>query len=366
MINATVSVSMSSVFRTASDSPLLAHRLQERPVADQAPSPSTQWQEDVSADEQERHDQFAKTIAGIQHRINGKYGAGRAFHRKAVMAARAIVQVHGDLPEPAAHGLFAQPGTYDAVVRMSNGALVPQRDAIPDIRGFALSVRGITGPAALGGTTDRQDFLLINRPVFGFRTSEEFAEVVPVSVQGQTALLKYFISKYGPWKGPLEAAKLTKDVLKPFSGFATATFHSAAPIKVGPYAARVRLTSRQDDRHLAAQLDFSNEVRERVKNSDLEYDLALQFFVDDSATPIEDGTVDWSTDVSPYVTVARVTLPQQDVESHAGAEFAEAVEADAFDPWAALAEHRPLGEIMRARKVAYYASQQERRQDAQS
>lgn len=334
-------------------------------MADQALSPSTQWQENVSADEDRRHEQFAKTIVGIQHRINGKYGAGRAFHRKPIMAARAIVQIHGDLPEPATHGLFAQPGTYDAIVRMSNGALVPQRDAIPDIRGFALSVRGITGPSALGGTTDRQDFLLINRPVFGFRTSEEFSEIVPVSVQGQTALLKYFISKYGPWKGPLEAAKLTKDVLKPFSGFATATFHSAAPIKIGPYAARVKLASRQDDKRLAAQLDFSNEVRERVKDGELEYDLCLQFFVNEDQTPIEDGTVDWSTEVSPYVTVARVTLPQQDVDSDAGKEFAESVEEDAFDPWSALAEHRPLGEIMRARKVAYYASQQERKQDAQ-
>ena len=32
------------------------------------------------------------------------------------------------------------------------------------------------------------------------------------------------------------------------------------------------------------------------------------------------------------------------------------MERDHFDPWMALADHRPLGEIMRARKAAYYAS----------
>ena len=32
------------------------------------------------------------------------------------------------------------------------------------------------------------------------------------------------------------------------------------------------------------------------------------------------------------------------------------VEGDRFDPWNALTDHQPLGEIMRARKVAYYPS----------
>ena len=333
-------------------------------MSDQHQEPSRDWVEVISPGEDRRHRQFADAIVDIQAKVDRKSGPGRAFHRKPVLAARAVFEVNSDVPSAAAHGLFAEMGTYDAVVRLSNGSIVAQRDAIPDVRGFALSVRGLDAPSALGGTTDRQDFLLINRPVFGFRTSQEFAEIVPVSAQGQTALIKYFVSRYGPWKGPLEAAKLTKDFLKPFSGFATATFHSAAPIRVGPYAARVRLSSRQDGVSLAAQLDFSNDVRQRLKDGDLEYDLALQFYVNESDTPIEDGTVDWSTEVSPYVNVARVVLPQQDVESPAGIELAEAVELDAFDPWAAFAEHQPLGEIMRARKVAYYASQQQRAADA--
>jgi integrase/recombinase XerC len=39
---------------------------------------------------------------------------------------------------------------------------------------------------------------------------------------------------------------------------------------------------------------------------------------------------------------------------------AQAVEASVFDPWHALAAHRPLGEVMRARRVAYFASAQAR------
>jgi hypothetical protein len=36
------------------------------------------------------------------------------------------------------------------------------------------------------------------------------------------------------------------------------------------------------------------------------------------------------------------------------------VEQATFDPWQALAAHRPLGAIMRARKHAYFASQKTR------
>lgn len=334
-------------------------------MSDEAMPPSTQWREQIGVDEEQRHQRFAEAIVGIQAKLDAKYGPGRAFHRKPVLGARATFQVNEDLPACAASGLFAASGTYDAVVRLSNGSIVPQRDAIPDVRGFAFSVRGLDGPSALGGTTDRQDFLLINRPVFGFRSSEEFSEIVPIAAKGQTALIKYFVTKYGPWRGPLEAAKLSADFLKPFAGFASGTFHSAAPIQVGAYAARVKLESQQASVSLTAQLGFTNEVRQRLRDGDLAYDLSLQFYVDDEQTPIEDGTVNWPDDISPYITVGRLTLPQQDVESVAGERFAAEVETDAFDPWAALADHRPLGEIMRARKVAYYASQQQRRRDAE-
>jgi hypothetical protein len=54
-------------------------------------------------------------------------------------------------------------------------------------------------------------------------------------------------------------------------------------------------------------------------------------------------------------------LPQQDARSEQGELLAREVEAGTFDPWQALAEHRPLGEVQRARKAVYFASQQARR-----
>ena len=99
---------------------------------------------------------------------------------------------------------------------------------------------------------------------------------------------------------------------------------------------------------------------DRLRAGPLAYELQLQFFVKETVTPIEDASVDWPEDRSPYITVARLTLPQQDPDSAEGQALSERTEAAVFDPWAALAAHRPLGEVMRARKVVYFESQKQR------
>ncbi len=107
--------------------------------------------------------------------------------------------------------------------------------------------------------------------------------------------------------------------------------------------------------------DWAGDFRSRLARGPLRFELQLQFFVDEARTPIEDASVDWPEDVAPYVTVAVLTLPAQDPEAATGQALAAAIESAAFDPWSALMAHRPLGEVMRARKVVYFQSQSGRR-----
>jgi hypothetical protein len=43
-----------------------------------------------------------------------------------------------------------------------------------------------------------------------------------------------------------------------------------------------------------------------------------------------------------------------------GQTFSAQAEKSVFDPWQALAAHRPLGDVQRARKVVYFESQKGR------
>ena len=146
--------------------------------------PSTEWVEVVSPDEERRHKQFAETIVEIQSKIDRKERARPRISPKRCSP-----------PVPWSRCLAISSGRRSRFVRRS-GHL---RRGSSDVQWFGRAATRCDSrcsrirtfcsrpgsPGALGGTTDRQDFLLINRPVFGFRTSQEFAEIVPVSAQAR-------------------------------------------------------------------------------------------------------------------------------------------------------------------------------------
>jgi len=319
------------------------------------PAPSTTWAERATPDEAKRFARYADEIAAIQIKKNRRYGAGRALHRKQRVGLRGTLAIPADLPEHAAHGLFARAGDHAVLIRLSNGSLARAKDSAPDIRGFAIKVQDVTGPGALGFETSSQDFLLINHPVFGAGSADEFVGLVDAAAMGRRQLFGYMIGRYGLSGGITRLRATAAGLARPFSGFATEPFFSAAPIACGPYAVRVRLVPVDPaPPSPRASKDWAADVAARLSAAALAFDLQLQFFTDEATTPIEDATVDWPT---PYLTVGRLTVPQQDLAAPPGVATQQAAETAAFDPWSALVEHRPLGEIMRARKAAYRASQ---------
>jgi hypothetical protein len=88
------------------------------------------------------------------------------------------------------------------------------------------------------------------------------------------------------------------------------------------------------------------ELRERP----FEFDIQVQLCADIDRMPVEDVTVEWPEQLSPFVTVAKVRIPQQEIS---GDDNLEKMDALSFTPWRVTAEHSPLGNIMRARKEVY-------------
>jgi hypothetical protein len=330
-------------------------RMNSRPV----PPPNTRWLERIDPDEPGRHAELARRFASMQAAQNARHGAGRSLHRRSLLALRARLEVLPGLPAHAAHGLFARPGSFEAWVRLSNGSATPGPDPRPDVRGYAIKVLGVEGPGALGaGPTQAQDFLLIQNPSVGFASSEEFAAVALASVRGPLAVAAAVIKGRGWLRGLRQLRTLAAGIGAPFSGFATQPFHSALPFCCGPYAARARLLPAVGEAPAAgASADWALDLLGRLAQRELRQAFQLQFFVDEAVTPIEDPATDWPERVAPYLTVAHLVLPVQSRDEA----LQRQVEAAAFDPWCALQAHRPLGELMRARRAVYYASQQGRR-----
>ena len=80
----------------------------------------------------------------------------------------------------------------------------------------------------------------------------------------------------------------------------------------------------------------------------------MQLNTDLEAMPIENASVAWDEDASPYRTVGRVVVaPQLSLGTDLAAEIDEQT---FFSPWHCLAAHQPLGSVNRARRQAYEMS----------
>lgn len=310
---------------------------------------STDWKETVSADEKERFARQATLIRDAHAQKNAALGPGRFLHRKALFSASGTLTVLPGLPEAARHGLFALEGTHPAVVRLSHGSFDVRANTRPDIRGFALKVTGLSGPSSLGGTTDHQDFLMINHDAFASRTSDEFLEITTtVATKGEWGLLGLLVRRYGLGSALKRLQLLLATMSKPFAGYNAEVFSTAVPVALGPYAGKVRLRPLAPVRMVGK--DTGLDIAGQVARGPLVYEVAVQFYTDEATTPIENPPVRWPESESPFVPVARLTLTKAEAD----------LEALKFDPWGGLADHRPLGEIMRSRKGAYYESQKAR------
>jgi hypothetical protein len=319
------------------------------------------FHETIAADEQTRFESYGAELVEIQRRRAAKGGSvQRALHVKAHTGV--VGELTVSAPESAHSGVFSTPGqSYPAYVRFSNGSSHAQSDKAPDVRGVAVKLVGVPGPKLIPGLEQEQtqDFLFINDPALPFRDPREFMAFVRAAKGGPALMVPKLLAGVGLGRGVsiLKRALSSPKVLS----FATHAFHTGAPISFGSSAAKLGLfpVARAADAAAVVGAAGSGEhfLRDdlalRLKNGPLAWSLRAQPFVDDQSTPIEDASVVWS---GPWVELGTLTIPQQDPDSAASKQIAALLETLSFDPWHSLAEHRPLGAIMRARGVAYKAS----------
>ena len=93
-----------------------------------------------------------------------------------------------------------------------------------------------------------------------------------------------------------------------------------------------------------------NMVKTLAKK-DVEFDLMIQLQTDPHLMPIEDGSIRWPEKLSPFIPAATVHIPKQKFDSEAQFEFAKRLK---MNPWHCLPEHRPLGNLNRARFRMYF------------
>lgn len=141
------------------------------------------------------------------------------------------------------------------------------------------------------------------------------------------------------------------------------TFYSVVPFLYGPYYAKLAVVPISESLTALTNLhvDFDGNpdgLRQAVNDYFVSHggtwEVRIQLATDIEKMPVEDASVVWPEDLSPFVAVARLEVAPQPAWSE---ENVQAIDNGmAFSPWHGLQAHRPLGGVMRVRKPSYEMS----------
>jgi hypothetical protein len=322
--------------------------------------------ERVEDDEREAIEELKTLFATMAATVADHEGeAHRAVHAKGQALLQAAFKVHESLPAEFAHGLFAAAGLHQAIVRFSSPPAEQLPDSVSTPRALAIKVLGVQGarlPESFAGSS--QDFLMVNGPTFSAPTPAKF--VGPVKLLASTTekmpRTKEVISTTLRGTGAaLQAIGVPSDKLKGLGGEPQhhplgETYFSQVPFLLGPHIAKFSLKPTSSALKALEDAPISNGTdaqREAINDltsalgADLTWDFRVQLCRDLDRMPIEDASVPWPEDVSPWITVATLYVAPQRAWSDDAAQQERSM---AFSPWNALAEHRPLGGVNRARR----------------
>jgi hypothetical protein len=295
------------------------------------------------------------------------------------------VEILAELPPEYAQGIYATPGRHEALIRFSNGSPHTGADArLGHGVGMGLKIFGIPGPTLLEDEPDSGtfDYALINHPVFFANTVEHYVfiqqlflqqgEAPPANESPAMARARFhrFLYNFLTGMGTLPPEEWAWEELHAFLSLRQlklinlllSSYWTMGAVRHGDYIAKVRATPVQvyADQVVRRALDptsaaevFRPALVAELRERPYEFDVQVQLCVDLDRMPVEDVTVEWPEQLSPFVTVAKLRLPRQDI---GGDDNLEAMDAVSLTPWRCTATHRPLGNIMRARKEVYRQS----------
>lgn len=318
----------------------------------------------------------AETVQGIRDALHevmetvaaDEGRARRAVHAKGHGYVSARVEILADLPPELAQGLFARPGGHGAILRFSTNPGDVLDDSVSVPRGLALKVLEVEGERLPGSEGERtQDFVLVNGPAFSAGSAKAFLgnlRLLAKTTDRAQWAKKALSAALRTTERALEAVGLESAAIKTLGGAPNVhplgeAFYSQTAFRHGSFVAKYAVVPRSASlvRHHGEEIDAGGRpdaIREAMaRDADMaimEWELRAQLLRNRATMPVEDPTVEWDQEESPYLAVARIRAEPQAAWTEARDALDDGLR---FSPWTGLAAHRPLGVINRVRRDTY-------------
>jgi len=278
----------------------------------------------------------------------------RGGNTKTHGVVRGELVVHPNLPAHLRRGIFATERGYPAWVRFGG----PGPHTPPDINdvgvlSIAVKMMDVPGPKLMEDERHTQDLTGISCPTFTTPTVRENAYL---QYWSRLELpLWYFL---GPRPHVLDL--LMQGLWSKTQGNPLGTaYYSCVPYLLGEGTAiqYAFLPAGEVDMKVEGLplRPSDNYLRENMAKTlgsrDVAFTLTVQLQTDPHRMPIEHAGILWPEKLSPRIPVATLRIPRQRFDSPAQMAFARNL---SYNPWHSIAEHRPLGNLNRARRKLYW------------
>ena len=274
-------------------------------------------------------------------------------------------------------GLFAKPKRYPVWLRFANGRGSVNPDSKPDTRSMSVKIIGVEGERLPESyQSNVQDILTQNGDIFMIRTIANYLGFLRAAFKSNLLMLLWLIlhirqfralqgiTKLNPqslltecyWSGSAFSLGLSSTARKFCPGDASVTYPAVVKYIFTPCLPEEPYTNLQRQKiDLPKRLIGENYYREdlikRLARPDAKFcwNVGIQFQTTEKMS-IDDVTIPWPEQQSPYFTVGRLTVEHQVIDFAKQFDFCENL---TYSPWNGLKVHRPVGALNRLRRHVY-------------
>jgi len=288
-------------------------------------------------------------------------------------------------------GLLAKPKQYPVWMRFANGRSKIENDYVPDVRSLTMKVIGVEGERLQQSHDSKtQDIIFQNANIFVVKSIKDYYGFFAAIIKSEKAVFKWLllhpqqfsalrkVTKRTPksllteryWSGSAFALGLKPDFDPSQPGTVPVEYpavvkYALTPVSCQPPHEKIAFEARPgipsfpfSDRAKALGLDknqpdnyYRDDLIQSLSQPDAQYcwDFGIQFQTSPKMS-IDDVTVLWDENESPFFTVGRLTVKHQIIDYEKQGDFCENLR---FSSWNGLSVHRPVGAINRLRSIVY-------------
>jgi hypothetical protein len=285
------------------------------------------------------------------------YPPGKEIQKRQVHAKiSGLVKAEFIVPELPQHlkvGLFKEAKTYPAWIRFSNGETHVSHDSKKDFRGFAIKIMNVPGKKLDLNHPEitSHDFILLNNKAFISNDIKQFIKVLYVLTTPHK--ISSWPRKFGIVISSIPLIKRVGKAKTKIKHPAEIPYFSTTPYRFGDESKAVKYAVMPSPENKLLYPDVKSKdflgvnFAATIKENPLVYDFYIQFQTDPVKMPVEDPTVEWTSE---FIKVATIRIPKQIIDTNERKTIGENL---SYNIWHCLAEHRPIGIFNRLRKFIY-------------